>query len=132
MFGWGSKNPEKGKGARLIKEFKSLVKSKKYDDALRCGSEYIRKIGDHNHDLFFAMGSIYYMKGRHADAISYLDRALEIGSYDAEALLLKAESHLMLGQDKPAVKCYKKILEVDPKNRDVAEVLRRLGSAGGM
>lgn len=130
LFRRGSKNPEKGRGAKLLKEFKSLVKNKRYDDALRCGSEYVRKIGDHNHDLFFTMGGICYMQGRYATAISYLDRALEIGSYDTEALLLKARSHMVLGEGRRAAECCKKIQEVDPKSKDATEMLERLESDG--
>lgn len=128
FFNRNSKDPKKGMGGRLLKDFKEYVKDKKYDKALRCGSEYIRKIGDHNHDLFFTMGAIYHIQNKHKNAISYLDRALEIGSYDTEALLLKAKSHMILGQTRQSIASCKKIQEVDPKNSDAQEILDNLES----
>jgi len=131
LFGWpnkkanNNKNKNKGAGAKLLKEFKSRVKEKRYNEALHCGSEYIRRIGDHNHDLFFTMGAICHMQKRYTTAISYLDRALEIGSYDTEALLLKAEAHIILGEPKKAIRCCEMILEVDPKHKRAMQILEQ-------
>lgn len=122
-------DPKKGMGAKMLKEFKNYVSEKKYDAALRCGSEYINKIGDHHHDLLFTMGAIYHMKARHTHAIKYLDMALEIGSYDTEALLLKARSHMILGQKSRAAESCKKIQEVDPKNTEAIEILDMINSS---
>ncbi len=115
-------------GGKLLKEFKAYVKDKKYDKALRCGAEYVSKIGDHNHDLLFTMGAIYYMHKKYKPALSYLDKALEIGSYDTEALLLKARSHIILGQKHQAILSCKKIQEIDPENNDAQELLENLES----
>ena len=126
FFNRGAKDSKKGMGGRLLKEFKGYVKEKQYDKALRCGSEYVSKIGDHNHDLFFTMGAICHMQNRHDRAISYLDKALEIGSYDTEALLLKAKSHVVLGQKRHAVASCRKIQEIDPENDDAQMILDSL------
>lgn len=130
FFNRGPPDPKKGMGGRLLKEFKGYVRDKKYDEALRCGSEYIRKIGDHNHDLFFTMGAILYMQKRYEKSLSYLDRALEIGSYDTEALLLKARAHMVLGQKSQAARSCRKIQEVDPKNEEAAGMLEKIESDG--
>ncbi len=119
----GSDNPKKGMGGRLLKEFKKLVRDKKYDEALRCGKNYIRQIGDHNHDLFFTMGAIYYTQKRYGQSLEYLDRALEIGSYDTEALLLKARAHMILGQKTKAEQSCRKIQEIDPGHEEAMSIL---------
>ena len=129
LFGWGSKNPKKGQGAALLKEFKSLAKAKRYDEALRCGSEYIRKVGDHHQDLFFTMGAICFVQKRYAAAISYFDRALEIGSYDVDSLVLKAKSHMIRREGGEAARCCKRIQEVDPDNEDAGRMLEELEKA---
>lgn len=125
----GTPDPKKGLGGRLLKEFRGYANEKRYDEALRCGSEYIRKIGDHNHDLLFTMGAICFVQKRYAKSLGYLDKALEIGSYDTEALLLKARAHMMLGQSSQAARSCRKIQEVDPENGDAKTILADLGKA---
>ena len=120
-------DPRMRENAKKAKEFKKLVKDKKYDEAVRLGAEYLRKVPN-NQDVLFTMGGIYHMRGMHRAAISYLDKALEIGSYDTDALLLKARSHHRLGEAKRTVQCCKKIQEVDPKNMAAAELLRQAES----
>jgi len=120
-----SKDPEKKKNVQKIKEIRKLVKEKKYDSALKSGLDYLRKM-PHNHDVLFIVGGIYYMKNKHKSAISYFEKALEIGQYDTEVLLLKANSHFQLGEKKRAIECCDKIKEIDPKNKGVAELLEKI------
>ena len=122
-----SDGAKKGRGGKLLTEFKKLAREKKYDEALRCGKTYIREIGDHNHDLFFTMGAICYTQGRYALSLEYLDRALEIGSYDTEALLIKARVHEKLGQAKMAELSCRKIQEVDPDHKEAKSILDSVG-----
>ena len=127
LFSRTPKDPNLKKNAEKFKEFKKLAKQKKYDDALKSGTEYIRKVPN-NHDALFTMGGIYYLKKKYKTAISYLDKSLEIGAYDVDALLLKAYSHQKLGEDKRAIQCCEKIQEIDPKNKSVSELLTQLNS----
>lgn len=127
LFSRTPKDPNLKKNAEKFKEFKKLAKQKKYDDALKSGTEYIRKVPN-NHDALFTMGGIYYLKKKYKTAISFLDKSLEIGAYDVDALLLKAYSHQKLGENKRAIQCCKKIQEVDPKNKSVSELLSQLDS----
>ncbi len=120
-------DPHRKENVKRIKEFKKLVRDEKYDEAVRAGTEYLKRVPG-NQDVLFTIGGIYYMKRRYKTSITYLDRALEIGSYDTEALLLKAHSHHRLGQMKQAIRCCKKIQEVDPKNKAVTELLRQAES----
>ena len=74
----------------------------------------------------FTIGGIYYLKNKFRTAISYFDKALDIGSYDIDVLLLKAYSHQKLEENQPAINCCKKIQEIDPKNKSVSDLLDKL------
>ena len=125
LFSRKPKDPNQKKNIEKFKEFKKLVKEKKYPEALKSGREYLQKTPNHN-DVLFSMGGIYYLKNKYKTAISYFDKALEIGSYDVDVLLLKAYSHQKLGENKRVLQCCDKIREVDPKNKAVVELLKQL------
>ena len=127
LFNRTPKDPQKKKNIEKIKEMKKLVKEKNYAQALKAGLEYLEKVPN-NHDVLFTVGGIYYMKNKYKTAISYFERALEIGSYDIDVLLLKAYSHQKLGQKNIAAQCCHKIQEIDPKNKAVSELLKQLTS----
>ena len=128
LFGKGSKNSGNKEIKNKKKELRKLVKEKKYDSALKSGLELLKKL-PHENDVLFIIGSIYYMKKKYPTAISYFDKSLEIGEYDIEALLLKANSHFQLRQFKKATYCCDKIRELDPKNKVVADLLSKIESA---
>lgn len=129
LFGRGDKsiknpavqkeNLEKKKGIRR------LVKKKEYQKALKLGINYLDDVPNDN-DVLFIVGSIYYLQKRYKSALIHLDKALDIGSYDVDALILKANSHYFLGQYKIAKKCCYKILEVDTQNKQVKHLLEKL------
>ncbi len=127
LFSRTPKDPNQKRNQEKFKEFKKLAKQKKYDDALKSGTEYLRMVPN-NHDALFTVGGIYYLKKKYKTAISHFDKALEIGSYDVDVLLLKAYSHQKLGENKRALQCCEKIQEVDPKNKAVSELLSQLNS----
>ncbi len=58
--------------------------------------------------------------------IFYFEKALEIGTYDIDVLLLKAYSHQKLDENKRAIQCCEKIQEIDPKNKSVFNLLEEL------
>ena len=125
LFSRAPKDPQQKKNVEKLKEFKKLVKDKKYEQAIKSGTEYLQKVPN-NPDVLFIVGGIYYMNKKYKTAISYFEKSLEIGSYDVEVLLLKAYSHQKLGENKRAIECCDKIKEVDPKNKAVAELLSQL------
>ena len=127
LFSRTPKDPNQKRNQEKFKEFKKLAKQKKYDEALKSGTEYLRMVPN-NHDALFTVGGIYYLKKKYKTAISHFDKALEIGSYDVDVLLLKAYSHQKLGENKRALQCCEKIQEVDPKNKAVTELLSQLNS----
>ena len=125
LFSRKPKDPQKKKNAQKLKEIKKLVKERKYAEALKSGTDYLRKV-PHNHDVLFTVGGIYYLQNKHKTAISYFEKALEIGIYDVDVLLLKAYSHQKLGENKRAIQCCEKIQEIDPKNKSVSNLLGEL------
>jgi tetratricopeptide (TPR) repeat protein len=125
LFSRAPKDPQKKKNAQKLKEIKKLVKDKKYAQALKLGTEYLQK-EPHNHDVLFTVGGIYYLKNKYKTAISYFEKALEIGTYDVDVLLLKAYSHQKLGENKRVIQCCDKIKEIDPKNKSVSNLLEEL------
>ena len=127
LFSRAPKDPELKKNIEKFKEFKKLLKAKKYDESLKAGIELLKKVPNH-HDALFLVGGIYYMKNKYKTAISYFDKSLDIGAYDIEVLLLKAYSHQKLGENKRAIQCCDKIREIDPKNKSVSILLEQLNS----
>ena len=127
LFSRTPKDPDLKNNIKKFKEFKKLLKAKKYDQALKTGTELLKKVPNH-HDALFMIGGIYYLKNKHKTCISYLDKSLDIGAYDVDVLLLKAYSHQKLGENKRAISSCEKILEVDPKNKSVFELLEKLKS----
>ncbi len=125
LFSRAPKDPQKKKNTQKLKEIKKLVKEKKYAEALKSGRDYLHKIPD-NHDVLFTVGGIYYLQNKHKTAIYYFEKALEIGTYDVDVLLLKAYSHQKLGENKRAIQCCEKIREIDPKNKSVSNLLEEL------
>ena len=125
LFSRTPKDPNQKRNQEKFKEFKKLARQKKYDEALKSGTEYLR-MAPNNHDALFTVGGIYYMKKKYKTAISHFDRALEIGSYDVDVLLLKAYSHQKLDEHKRAIDCCKKILEVDEKNKNAHSLLAEM------
>ena len=127
LFSRTPKDPNLKENQKKFKEFKKLLKDKKYAEALKAGLNLLRKVPNHQ-DTLFMVGSIYYMKNMYKIAISYLDKSLEIGEYDVDALLLKAYAHQKLGENKRAIQCCTKIKEVDSKNKSVKQLLEELES----
>jgi len=127
LFSKTPKDPNLKENQKKFKEFKKLLKDKKYAEALKSGLNLLRK-APHHQDTLFMVGSIYYMKNMYKTALSYLDKSLEIGEYDVDALLLKAYAHQKLGETKRIIQCCEKIREVDPKNKSVLQLLEELES----
>ena len=127
-FGLGSKDPAKKSISKKKKELRKLVKAKKYDSALRIGSEILQKNPDEN-DVLFIIGGIYYMKTKYRTAISYFEKSLEIATHDVEVLILNANSNFRLGNFKQAIICCETIKEIDPKNKAVEDLLEKIKSS---
>ena len=129
MFGIFNKDPQKRMNVKTLKEFQKLVKEKKYEAAIKAGERYIKNINGTNPDVLYAIAGIYHIRGKHKQALPYLDKALEIASYDTEILHVKATVHLHLKDLKNALVCYKKILDIDPEDKTVVGIIEQIESS---
>ena len=107
------------------RKLKNLLKEGEFKEAIELGKS-LEKKSPNDADLFFIMGSIYYILADAKNALHYLDKAIEIYKYDTETLLLKANTHFVLKEFDKVLDCCEKILEVEPKNKEVKEVLDKL------
>ena len=107
------------------RHLRKLVKQKKYDEALEYGHE-IEKGFEHDPDIAFIIGTIYYIKGDATKTIEYMDRTLDIGEYDLDALAIKASVFLNLKDKEKVIQCCEKIKELDPKNKSLLEIEEEL------
>lgn len=104
------------------KRLKKLVDQGEYKEALEFGKSIEEKYSN-DADFLFIMGSTYYIVEDAKNSLHYFDKVLEINEYDKEALLLKAHVHLFLKENTQAIECCKKILKIDPKNKEAQAIL---------
>ena len=103
------------------RKLRKLVKEKKYDEALEYGHE-IEKTLVHDPDISFIIGTIYFILGNAEKTIFYMDKTLEIGQYDIDALSIKASVFLNQKNKSGARKCCETIRDIDPKNKALKEI----------
>lgn len=128
LFGLGSKDQNKKNISKKKKELRKLVKEKKYDSALKIGSEILKKV-PHENDVLFIMGGIYFTKAKYRSAISYFEKSLEIATHDLEVLISNAEANFRIGNFTKATQCCDVITEIDPKNKFVEALLEKIKNA---
>ena len=103
------------------KEKDSAKRNKKYDEALEYGHGIEKKL-EHDPDIAFIIGTIYYIKGDSEKTLEYMDKTLEIGIFDLDALAIKASVYLNLKNKNKVIECCDKIKELDPKNKSLLEI----------
>ena len=111
------------KQARKVKD--PIERGKKYDEALEYGHGIEKKL-DHDPDIAFIIGTIYYIKGDSQKTLEYMNNVLEIGMFDLDALAIKASVHLNLKNREKVIECCNKIKELDPKNKSLLEIEEEL------
>ncbi len=104
---------------------KKLVKEGEYKEALELGKSLEEK-NPNDHDILFILGSIYYILEDTKNSLHYFDKVLAFRENDTEALLLKANVHLYLKENKMVINCCNKILEVDPNHEQAKKILNHL------
>ena len=107
------------------KEKDPIERGKKYDEALEYGHGIEKKL-DHDPDIAFIIGTIYYIKGDSQKTLEYMNNVLEIGMFDLDALAIKASVYLNLKNREKVIECCNKIKEVDPKNKSLIEIEEEL------
>ena len=107
------------------KEKDLIEREKKYDEALEYGHGIEKKL-QHDPDIAFIIGTIYYIKGDSEKTLEYMNNVLEIGMFDLDALAIKASVYLNLKNREKVIECCNKIKEVDPKNKSLIEIEEEL------
>ena len=103
------------------RKLRKFVKEKKYDEALKYGHE-IEKSLEHDPDIAFIIGTIYFILGNAEKTMFYMNKTLEIGQYDIDALSVKASVFLNQKNKSSARQCCEKIRDIDPKNKALKEI----------
>ena len=103
------------------KEKDPTEREKKYDEALEYGHGIEKKL-EHDPDISFIIGTVYYIKGDSEKTLEYMDKTLEIGIFDLDALAIKASVYLNLKNKDKVIECCNKIKELDPKNKSLLEI----------
>ena len=103
------------------KEKDPVKREKKYDEALEYGHGIEKKL-EHDPDIAFIIGTIYYIKGDSEKTLEYMNNVLEIGIFDLDALAIKASVYLNLKNKEKVIECCNKIKELDPKNKALIEI----------
>ncbi len=90
--------------------------------------------GKHNKELeesYRIIGVQHYVDKKYSLAIDYLKKALQLDAKDCDVLLLLAEAFQANDQKDDAIKYYRKVLEICPKNttqhNDAIKYLKMLG-----
>ena len=107
------------------KEKDPIEREKKYGEALEYGHGIEKKL-EHDPDIAFIIGTIYYIKGDSQKTLEYMDNVLEIGMFDLDALAIKASVYLNLKNREKVIECCNKIKELDPKNKSLIEIEEEL------
>ena len=103
------------------KEQDPIEREKKYDEALDYGHGIEKKL-EHDPDIAFIIGTIYYIKGDSEKTLEYMNSVLEIGEFDLDALAIKASVFLNMKNKEKVIECCNKIKELDPKNKSLIEI----------
>lgn len=107
------------------RKMRKMIKNGDYKEALEFGGG-IEKEFSNDPDFLFIMGSVYYMLENADNALHYFERVLAINNFDTEALLLKANVHLAIGEDRTTRECCERILEIDPDHAGARSLLNQM------
>lgn len=107
------------------RHLKKLIREGEYVEALEFGKSIEAKFSN-DPDYYFIIGSIYYILEEFKKAMPLFDKSISLDARDVEVLMLKTNAHLALQEKENALACVKKILEIDPKNREAVSLYEKL------
>ena len=107
------------------RRLKKLLRDGEYDEAIAFGKSIEPKHSD-DHDFMFIMASAYFIVEDPKKALPYFERAVQLDDSDTETLTLKTNVHLALEQKDQAIRCCRRILELEPKNLEAHTLLEKL------
>lgn len=107
------------------RKLRKLISRGEYEQAVELGDSLESELG-RDPDFLFIMGSLFYIVEDDRRCISYLERSLKVLPGDTEALQLRTNAHLRLGERAEARKCCDLLLEADPGNQEAARIRDQL------
>lgn len=107
------------------RKLRKLISRGEYEQAVELGDSLEPELG-RDPDFLFIMGSLFYIVEDYRRSVSYLERSLKALPGDTEALQLKTNAHLRLGERAEARECCDLILEADPENQEAARIRDQL------
>lgn len=114
----------KSEKARTLDEVRSLIKEKKYDEALSKCNDGIKKYFD-NYDLYNSMGRIFLAQGEYKESINWFNKAIDIESTNITPYFNKGLALQNLNELDEALKVYNIALKINPND---IETINAIGS----
>lgn len=110
------------------RKLKKLISNGEYNEAIEFGKGIESELSG-DHDFMFIMGSVYFIVDDAARALPYFEKASSLSPDDIETLTLKTNVHLTLNQKDEAIKCCRRVTELQPKNTEARDILDALEDA---
>ena len=107
------------------RHIQKLINRGDYVEALEYAKTVESKFQD-DHDFWFIVGSIYFILEDAEKALYFLDKSLGLKSDEVDTLMIKTNAHLFLEQKDEAIKCCKKIIEIEPDNYEAHGLIEKL------
>ena len=107
------------------RHLQKLVNRGDYVEALEYAKTVESKFQD-DHDFWFIVGSIYFILEDAEKALHFLDKSLGLKGDEVDTLMIKTNAHLFLEQKDEAIKCCKKIIEIEPDNYEAHGLIEKL------
>ena len=107
------------------RKMRKMIADGEYREVIAFGKQLEPKY-ENDHDFMFIMGSAYFIVEDAKNAITYFEKALNLKADDTEALKLKTNAHLSLGQKEEAMIMISRILEADPDDAEAQSLFDEL------
>jgi tetratricopeptide (TPR) repeat protein len=107
------------------RQIRKLLQSGDYDEAISLGKSLENQY-QNDSDFHFIMGSVFFILDDFKKALPYFEKSISLNPDDVETLRLKTNTHLALQEKDAAIKCCKKIIQLDPKNSEAQDLLEQL------
>ena len=107
------------------RHLQKLVNRGDYAEAI----EYAKSIESkfqNDHDFWFIVGGIYFITEDAEKAVHFFEKSLALKDDEVDVLMVKTNAHLFLEQKDEAIKCCKRIIEIEPDNYEAHGLLEKL------
>lgn len=107
------------------RHLQKLVHKGDYAEAIEYAKSIELKFAN-DYDFWFIVGGIYFILDDAKKALDYFEKSLTLKDDDVETLIIKTNAHLSLEQKDDAIKCCKRIIQINPKNFEAQDLLEQL------